>query len=70
MELLWIILIILAAVFASQMLLFIVWLRGNLNLSNFFKSKKTVWLFFVPVVGVFAFITGAAKARINEDFTV
>lgn len=65
--LLWIILIILAIVFVIQIVLFVIWIRGNLDLSHFF-SRKTAGLFFVPILGVFAFLWGAARARIAEDF--
>lgn len=62
-----IILTVLILIVVAQVILFAIWIRGNLDLSNFF-SKKWAWLFFVPIVGVFAFLCGAAKARITEDF--
>ena len=60
-------LIVFAIVFVVQVVLFIIWIRGNLDLSHFF-SRKTAGLFFVPILGVFAFLWGAAWARITEDF--
>jgi len=63
----WILMAVLIAILASHIAIFIVWITGRLNLSNFFRTK-TVWLFFIPIVGAFAFLVGAVIARIKEDF--
>lgn len=65
---LWIVLIVLAAVAVCHIILFFVWLKGNIDLSNFFTSKGSVWVFFVPIVGLFGFLAGAVAARVREDF--
>ena len=51
-----------------QIVAIFIWLKGNLNLSNFFSNKLKSLMFFIPILGIFALLAGAIKARLEEDF--
>lgn len=59
--------ITLAVVCVAHAVFIVNWMIGNFDLVDFFNSRKTAILFFVPVIGFVAFAIFAFKKRIESD---
>jgi len=63
-----VVILLLAVLFAVHIIVFAVWAldEWGSSLSDYF-SKGTVWIFFVPIIGIIVFLIQFVRNKVAEE---